>query len=76
MARTSDPHSATSQFFINVELNAELNHTSTANSRAWGYTVFGRVTEGMDVVNEIRLVETGANDVPVEPVIIERVEIH
>jgi cyclophilin family peptidyl-prolyl cis-trans isomerase len=76
MARTNDPHSATSQFFINVELNAELNFTSTANSRAWGYTVFGRVTDGMDVVNEIRLVPTGAQDVPVEPVLIESVEIH
>lgn len=76
MARTTDPNSATSQFFINVELNADLNHTGKASSRAWGYTVFGRVVDGMDVVDEIRLAETDANDVPLEPIVIESVEIH
>ena len=54
MARTTDPHSATAQFFINVEFNGNLDHTGTQNSRAWGYAVFGKVTAGMDVV-ETRL---------------------
>lgn len=76
MARTSDPHSATSQFFINVEANPALDHTGTTDSRAWGYTVFGHVVEGMDVVDDIRFVETNERDVPLEPVIIESVEIH
>ena len=79
MARTNDVNSASSQFFINVELNSSLDFTSDANpddSRAWGYTVFGRVIDGMDVVDDIRFVETGPNDVPVEPVIIESVEVH
>lgn len=79
MARTNDPHSATSQFFINVQNNRTLDYVSENNSREWGYTVFGRVTEGMDVVDEIRFVETTNvgvySDVPVEPVVIERVEI-
>jgi len=80
MARTSDPHSATSQFFINVETNPDLDHRGTTDSRAWGYAVFGQVTGGMDVVDDIRFVETGRrngmSDVPLEPVIIESVEIH
>lgn len=79
MARTSDVNSATSQFFINVELNSSLDYTSDVDpkdSRAWGYTVFGRVIDGMDVADDIRFVETGPNDVPVEPVIIESVEVH
>lgn len=76
MARTADPHSATAQFFINVEINANLDHTGTGNSRDWGYAVFGRVIEGMDVVDEIRFVKTGPGDRPLEQVVIERVEVH
>jgi peptidyl-prolyl cis-trans isomerase B (cyclophilin B) len=75
MARTTDPHSATAQFFINVEPNPSLDHTGTANSRQWGYCVFGRVTEGMDVVDDIRFVETSPRDVPLEPVTITSVEV-
>ncbi len=73
MARTQDPHSATSQFFINVNDNGFLNHTAK-NPMGWGYAVFGKVTDGMDVVNEIKGVATGNygmhQDVPKEPVII------
>ena len=58
MARTSDPHSATAQFFINVKDNDFLNHTAP-NPRGWGYAVFGRVVEGMDVVESIKKVPTG-----------------
>lgn len=76
MARTSDVNSATAQFFINVEVNGALDHTSTESSRTWGYAVFGKVIDGMDVVDDIRFVETGPNDVPVEVVLIESVEIH
>jgi len=76
MARTNDVNSATSQFFINVELNGALNHVSTDNSRTWGYAVFGRVVDGMEVVDDIRFVETGPGDVPVEVVMIESVEVH
>jgi cyclophilin family peptidyl-prolyl cis-trans isomerase len=79
MARTNDPHSATAQFFINVQDNMNLDHSGGANSRNWGYAVFAKVTEGMDVVEEIRFVETTTfppfSDVPKEPVVIERVEI-
>ncbi len=76
MARTSDPHSATSQFFINVVDNTFLDHRSQT-LRGWGYTVFGRVVEGMEVVDKIRRVPTGrggpfAKDVPREPVIIKQ----
>ncbi|MEZ5363230.1 MAG: peptidylprolyl isomerase [Bryobacterales bacterium] len=76
MARTSDPHSATAQFFINaVETNSFLDHTSKSGS-GWGYCVFGRVTDGMDVVDKIRGVATGRRgmhqDVPLEPVVIEK----
>jgi len=79
MARTNDVNSATSQFYINVELNGSLDFTSDINpedSRAWGYTVFGRVIDGMEVVDDIRFVETGPRDAPNEPVIIESVEVH
>jgi len=79
MARTGMPHSASAQFFINVVDNPALDHRGKQSGRTWGYAVFGRVTEGMDVVDTIRAVETTARpphqDVPVEPVIIERVEI-
>jgi len=73
MARTQDPHSATCQFFINVKDNHFLNYTSP-DVMGWGYTVFGKVIEGHDVVDRIRSVETcrraGHDDVPVEPVTI------
>ena len=79
MARTGMPHSASSQFFINVVDNASLDHRGKQSGRTWGYAVFGEVTEGMDVVDQIRVVPTTSRppyrDVPVEPVIIERVEI-
>jgi peptidyl-prolyl cis-trans isomerase B (cyclophilin B) len=75
MARTSEPHSATSQFFINLEDNAFLNHTAKT-PQGWGYTVFGRVVEGMEVVDQIATVATGNHgphsDVPKTPVTIER----
>ena len=78
MARTSDPHSATAQFFINVADNAFLDHTAPT-SQGWGYCVFGRVTGGAEVVNKIRGVKTGGSgmhkDVPVADVIIERAEV-
>lgn len=74
MARTSDPHSATAQFFINVKDNPNLNHTAKS-PRGWGYAVFGQVVEGMDVVDRIRAVPTTTygyyRDVPAEPVVIE-----
>lgn len=73
MARTSDPHSATAQFFINVKDNDFLNHTAKTD-RGWGYAVFGKVVEGTDVVDLIKSVKTGSvkyyQDVPLEPVII------
>lgn len=53
MARTQDPHSARVQFFVNLKDNDFLNHTTTADPRGWGYTVFGKVTQGMDVVDKI-----------------------
>lgn len=76
MARTAHPDSATAQFFINVENNVALNHTGKSSSRAWGYTVFGRVVEGMETVDAIRAVETGPggsfqSDAPKEMVIIK-----
>jgi peptidyl-prolyl cis-trans isomerase B (cyclophilin B) len=77
MARTSDPNSATAQFFINVSDNAFLNHTAPSG-QGWGYAVFGRVVEGKDVVDAIRKVPTATRgmhqDVPVDDVIIERAE--
>jgi len=78
MARTSEPHSATAQFFINVADNAFLNH-SAPTAQGWGYCVFGRVTEGMDVVDKIKAVATGRSgmhqDVPQKDVVIERAEV-
>lgn len=78
MARTQAPHSATAQFFINVVNNTPLDYRAP-DLQGWGYCVFGEVTEGMDVVDKIRAVKTGRRgfyqDVPVEDVIIERVEI-
>lgn len=78
MARTNDPHSATAQFFINVSNNAFLNHTAQT-SQGWGYAVFGKVVEGMDVVNKIKNVKTGRSgfheNVPAEPVFITSVKV-
>jgi len=78
MARTSDPHSATAQFFINVNDNDFLNHTAP-NAQGWGYAVFGKVTDGLDVVDAIRKVKTGNTgfhqDVPAEDVLIEKASI-
>jgi peptidyl-prolyl cis-trans isomerase B (cyclophilin B) len=76
MARTSDPHSATAQFFINTHNNAFLNHTSPSPS-GWGYAVFGKVTDGQSVVDAINVVATGRrgfhDDVPKETVLIEKI---
>jgi peptidyl-prolyl cis-trans isomerase B (cyclophilin B) len=78
MARTSDPHSATGQFFINVKDNDFLNYKSST-AQGYGYCVFGRVVEGMDVVDKIKKVKTGTRnghqDVPVENVILEKAEV-
>ena len=78
MARTSDPHSASAQFFINVADNDFLNYTAST-PQGWGYCVFGRVTGGSDIVDKIRKVKTGQRgmhqDVPLEDVIIERAEV-
>lgn len=78
MARTSEPHSASSQFFINLNDNAFLNHTAPT-AQGWGYCVFGKVTEGRDIVDRIRRVKTSKRgfhaDVPTEDVIIERAEV-
>jgi peptidyl-prolyl cis-trans isomerase B (cyclophilin B) len=78
MARTNDPHSATAQFFINVVDNDFLNFRAPSGN-GWGYCVFGKVTEGLDVVDKIRSVRTGRSgfhqDVPAEDVIIERAEV-
>lgn len=75
MARTSAPHSASSQFFINVANNEFLNHTAPSGN-GWGYCVFGKVVEGMDVVDKIKQVATtslkGHQDVPSSNVVIER----
>lgn len=78
MARTSDPHSATAQFFINVNDNDFLNHTAP-NAQGWGYAVFGKVTDGLDVVDAIRKVKTGNagfhQDVPAEDVLLEKASV-
>lgn len=77
MARTSDPHSATAQFFVNVVDNAFLDHQAK-DERGWGYAVFGKVTEGMEVVDKIKGVRTGpagpfAKDAPEDPVVIKHI---
>ena len=75
MARTSAPHSATAQFFINVADNGFLNHTAPS-AQGWGYAVFGKVTGGTEVVDKIKAVKTGRkgfhDDVPLEDVVIEK----
>ena len=75
MARTSDPHSATAQFFINTMDNSFLNHSSPT-PQGWGYAVFGKVVAGTEVVDAIRAVKTGRkgfhDDVPVQDVVIEK----
>jgi peptidyl-prolyl cis-trans isomerase B (cyclophilin B) len=75
MARTSDPHSATAQFFINVKDNGFLNHTAPTGS-GWGYAVFGKVVSGTDVVDKICVVPTGRrgfhDDVPKDDVVITK----
>ena len=79
MARTSDPHSATAQFFINVVDNDFLNHRNQT-TQGWGYTAFGRVVEGMDAVDRIAAVQTGSRgmfqDVPQDTVVIQKTRIH
>lgn len=78
MARTMEPHSASAQFFINVNDNDFLNH-SGKTTQGWGYAVFGKVTDGMDVINQIKGCETGFKgghqDVPLQDVIIESVTV-
>ncbi|HEX5391990.1 MAG TPA: peptidylprolyl isomerase, partial [Rhodocyclaceae bacterium] len=78
MARTSDPHSATAQFFINVVDNEFLDFKAPGGN-GWGYCVFAKVVDGMDVVDKIRAVKTGRSgfhqDVPVEDVVIEKAEV-
>ncbi len=78
MARTSDPHSATAQFFINVADNGFLDHTSKT-TQGWGYAVFGKVVSGQDVVDAIKAVPTMTKgfheNVPVVPVVIEKAEV-
>ncbi len=75
MARTSDPHSATAQFFINVSDNSFLNHTAPS-AQGWGYAVFGKVIKGAELVDQIKTVKTGRkgfhDDVPNEDVVIEK----
>jgi peptidyl-prolyl cis-trans isomerase B (cyclophilin B) len=78
MARTSDPHSATAQFFINTNDNDFLNHTAP-NAQGWGYAVFGKVSDGMDIVDTIGKVKTSNSgfhqDVPAEDVLIEKATV-
>ena len=78
MARTSDPHSASAQFFINIADNEFLNHTAPT-PQGWGYCVFGKVTGGTEVVDKIKGVKTGSSgmhqDVPAQDVVIEKTEI-
>ena len=78
MARTSDPHSATAQFFINVKNNTFLNHKDKS-PQGWGYTVFGKVVKGIPVVNKIKAVPTGRkgmhDDVPTTPIVINKAAV-
>lgn len=78
MARTMEPHSATAQFFINVKDNDFLNHRGK-DMQGWGYCVFGKVTDGMDVIDKIKGVETGRSgihdDVPTDSIVIEKVTV-
>lgn len=78
MARTSDPHSASAQFFINVKDNDFLNYKSST-SQGFGYCVFGKVVEGMDVVDKIKKVKTGTRsghqDVPLDNVLLQKAEV-
>ena len=78
MARTPEPHSASSQFFINVKDNGFLDHTAP-NSQGWGYCVFGKVVQGQDIVDKIKRVKTGSRgghaDVPVADVVSEKAEV-
>jgi len=78
MARTNDPHSASSQFFINVADNAFLDHSSPT-PQGWGYAVFGKVVDGMDVVEKMKTVATtsraGHQDVPTDDILIEKAEV-
>ena len=78
MARTSAPHSATAQFFINIANNGFLNHTAPS-AQGWGYAVFGKVVAGTEVVDKIKAVKTGRkgfhDDVPLEDVVIEKATI-
>jgi cyclophilin family peptidyl-prolyl cis-trans isomerase len=80
MARTNDPHSGNSQFFINVVDNNRLDHVSKENGFTWGYAVFGKVITGMDVVDKIKATPTGPGgpfprDVPITPIVIQSAEI-
>ena len=80
MARTNDPHSANSQFFINLVDNPRLDYVSDQSGATWGYAVFGKVVEGLDVVDKIRAIPTGGqgpfrSDVPTQAVVIERTEV-
>ncbi|MCX6851122.1 MAG: peptidylprolyl isomerase [Verrucomicrobia bacterium] len=72
MARTNEPHSASSQFFINLKDNSFLDYPG---SDGWGYCVFGKVTKGMDVVEAIGAAKTGARDVPVEQIVIKSAKL-
>ncbi|GBU10323.1 peptidyl-prolyl cis-trans isomerase B [Gammaproteobacteria bacterium] len=78
MARTGDPHSATGQFFVNVANNDFLNFRAE-NAQGWGYCVFGEVSEGMDIIEKMMMQKTASNqghqDVPVEDILIEKVEV-
>jgi len=74
MARTSDPQSATAQFYINVANNTSLNYTE-ASDRGWGYTVFGKVVQGMDVVLKISKLPTDPSDTPLQAVVIQSITL-
>ncbi len=79
MARTQDPHSARVQFFINLKNNDFLNHRNSTDPRGWGYAVFGKVSQGMDVIDKIAKVPTGNagyyENVPTTPVVIQEVKV-